>query len=583
MEGIKKLRGLRAPRGFRRKIVLEEANTKKSLTTNAHLQERLEELLVFEILKDGGQRYRNLNLRGLYKYVLAAITNREAVKQARQDSTLLLLKQNTTGGADAPKGGENNNNSPTALISLPKPAIQRHARAQSVGMLSSNRNVEGGPENVAGSEPITFRERLGGYLHPRDMRRLVTPFSANNKPDVIVRRHVMLLNFDPLRAIILRDRLLVLVPDGADSLLSLLERKVRGTTNAEFFSELVENKVVESGFNKKDEATTGSSAHSNPSKGFFGKILLKNGAAGFMSKQSGDPTSLSGHSDATERQNLVATPFLEASEKGDNHSEDAAEGENKEDSGRDGDDDDDGDDEEWDEMQGREWIDLPFELQCLDAVLQCVTELLADDTKQLQEAVHHYVQKVVQPKPANGDDPLTVIRVLDDALKEMTTRVKSFEKSIARCLDEDEDMALMNLSRLLTHPERFIQPVSQDVLEEESDEPELILEAHLQDAMSLSNILSLLRGQIDTSSELLDRQLDATRNKILVANMILMVMTMGFAAVAVAASIFGMNLNSYVQDKAHLFVAVTFSAIAGALCLCIFVFYLLVKTNTLQW
>lgn len=581
MEGIKNLRGLRAPRGFRRKIVLEEpTTTKKSRTTNA-LQERLEELLVFEIFKDGGQRYRNLNLRGLYKHVLAAITNREAVKQARQDSTLGLLKHIGAGPRmDAPAdGGEPSNNSPSS--SIPKPAIRR-SRAQSVGMLSSNRNVEGGPETVAGvgSEPITFRERLGGYIHPRDMRRLVTPFSATNKPDVIVRRHVMLLNFDPLRAIILRDRLLVLVPDGADSLLSLLERKVRGKNEA-FFAEFTENNNVgESGCNKKDEATTGSSAHSNSAKGgFFGKILLKNGAAGFLSKQSGDPTSsLSGHSNATERQSLVAAPVLEGSEKGDNKSNDA-QGEKKEDD----DDVDDGDDEEWDEMQGREWIDLPFELQCLDAVLQCVTELLADDTKVLQEAVHHYVHQVVQPKQANGDDPLIVIRVLDDALKEMTTRVKSFEKSITRCLDEDEDMALMNLSRLLTHPERFIQPVSQDVLEEESDEPELILEAHLQDAMSLSNILGLLRGQIDTSSELLDRQLDATRNKILVANMILMVMTMGFATVAVAASIFGMNLNSYVQEKPHLFLLVTFTAIGGTLCLCIFVFYLLVETKTLQW
>jgi len=53
--------------------------------------------------------------------------------------------------------------------------------------------------------------------------------------------------------------------------------------------------------------------------------------------------------------------------------------------------------------------------------------------------------------------------------------------------------------------------------------------------------------------------------------------------VAVAASIFGMNLNSYVQEKPHLFLLVTFTAIGGTLCLCIFVFYLLVETKTLQW
>jgi hypothetical protein len=86
---------------------------------------------------------------------------------------------------------------------------------------------EGSPQAVQ-HEDLTYRERIGGYLHPRDMRRLVTPFSASNEPALIVRRHVMLLNFDPLRAVILRDRLLVLVPHGADSLLSKLERRVRG-------------------------------------------------------------------------------------------------------------------------------------------------------------------------------------------------------------------------------------------------------------------------------------------------------------------------------------------------------------------
>ena len=60
------------------------------------------------------------------------------------------------------------------------------------------------------------------------MRRLVTPFSASNEPGLIVRRHVMLLNFDPMRAVILRDRLLVIVPDGADSILAQLEKRVWG-------------------------------------------------------------------------------------------------------------------------------------------------------------------------------------------------------------------------------------------------------------------------------------------------------------------------------------------------------------------
>jgi hypothetical protein len=47
---------------------------------------------------------------------------------------------------------------------------------------------------------VSYYERLGGYLHPRDLRRLTTPFSATNEPELVVRRHVMLFNFSPVRA-----------------------------------------------------------------------------------------------------------------------------------------------------------------------------------------------------------------------------------------------------------------------------------------------------------------------------------------------------------------------------------------------
>ncbi len=115
--------------------------------------------------------------------------------------------------------------SSTAAVVLPSPLDHRNDAAGTHNIHHSEQQPH---PPTAATAAVTYRERLGGYLHPRDMRRLVTPFSTSNEPELIVRRHVMLLNFDPLRAIILRDRLLTLVPDGADSLLVLLEQRVRG-------------------------------------------------------------------------------------------------------------------------------------------------------------------------------------------------------------------------------------------------------------------------------------------------------------------------------------------------------------------
>lgn len=130
-----------------------------------------------------------MSVRALYKYVLAAIT--KPFHMSRETASVSTspkeTSQQTTDIEGRARGEERQ-------VDFDVPTADAVAAARLV-------EHEG---------DITYRERLGGWLHPRDMRRLVTPFSASNEPDVIVRRHVMLLNFDPLRAIILRDRLLVL-------------------------------------------------------------------------------------------------------------------------------------------------------------------------------------------------------------------------------------------------------------------------------------------------------------------------------------------------------------------------------------
>ncbi len=60
-------------------------------------------------------------------------------------------------------------------------------------------------------------------LRLRDVRHLDFQFNASCEPSIIIRRNVVLLAIDPIRACIMHDRLLLIVPDGADSLLQTLE------------------------------------------------------------------------------------------------------------------------------------------------------------------------------------------------------------------------------------------------------------------------------------------------------------------------------------------------------------------------
>jgi hypothetical protein len=95
------------------------------------------------------------------------------------------------------------------------------------------------------------------------------------------------------------------------------------------------------------------------------------------------------------------------------------------------------DDEEWEELKKRDWIKLPFELQCVDSVLFCVNEMHARDTKQLVQESSQYIEAIVLQK--NIGDHFQIIRFMKDAHKSLASRVRSFCASLTRVLNEGKD------------------------------------------------------------------------------------------------------------------------------------------------
>ena len=553
-------------------------------------------LLVLELLRDEDQQrnYLTLSLRGLYQHVLDAITTlptesrtttttssgRQSRRQQDQENNVSLPRPD--------KNNSNNNDSLTTTEALPEsdtvgiPARDEetgHGRdlqqqpptsrvvAPASGSSSSSRphrsmhkrasvrTLHVKQQSSSSSSPeeeVTYRERLGGYLHPRDMRKLVTPFSATNEPELIVRRHVMLLNFDPLRAIVLRDRLLVLVPNGADSMLSHLETRVRGGGLDE-----VEASVFDRTSVKQPES--GAKRSLLPQKA--AQTVVKKAAQMFKKRGSSDlPARTSTVSDESST-NETTTAGSQAAPHGHYDMMES----------------------EWNEMTRHEWVNLPFELQCADAVLHVVSNLLAVDTAELQKAIDENIHRLLQSSDHHlSGDPLTVIRAIKDGLSEMSSRVKSFLQSLNRILDDDRHMALMNLSRLLTHPDRYVQPVSQEVLDEESDEPELILEAHLQTALTLTNAIHLMQGQIDSAAALVDQKLDAVRNRLLYANMVISILSLCVGSASLVGSIFGMNLTNFLEDDPNAFRQITFGTVSGAFAMALTIMFYLTYSGTIH-
>lgn len=68
-------------------------------------------------------------------------------------------------------------------------------------------------------------------LRVRDLRRLDFNFNPNEEPSIWVRRHAVMFSVDPIRAIIMGSRVVIIVPPGGmDQILNILERFMGGRT-----------------------------------------------------------------------------------------------------------------------------------------------------------------------------------------------------------------------------------------------------------------------------------------------------------------------------------------------------------------
>lgn len=403
---------------FRRREIQSDTDRFIKKTAAGVLQERLQETLILELHENGNKEYKNMTLRELYASVMRVITQRpgayDNVSSRRSIPTEEHFPTSELGAiSEEASHSTSEQTNPSKLAESPEATTtpqtesmlrnRRRSRATSIDFSTLNRQSSTNPTHT------TYRERLGGYLHPRDMRRLVTPFSSSNEPELIIRRHVILLNFDPLRAIVLRDRVLIFVPDGSDSLLIGLERRVFGGIQE------LENQVFGDLILKKTDQPPRSSA----------KIL------GWMNRNS-NSEDLDVDGENTYYEETESDSWLSTLANDNEDEKDSEEVKNDE---------DDNDFlDEWDDIETRKWIDMAFELIAVDAVLQTVCAMMSDDAKNLIEEAK--VTMSMLAGEVRNKEPIHVsqerLRIRKDEIKETEARVQGFIRAMNLVLDEDE-------------------------------------------------------------------------------------------------------------------------------------------------
>jgi hypothetical protein len=289
------------------------------------------------------------------------------------------------------------------------------------------------------------------FLQYRDLRRLELSYDnvSLEVPKVLVRRHSVLVNIYPLRAIILADRMILLVPDGTDSLLAILGEHMQSFQT----HDIVENRTT--------------------SFGDFGNIYLK---------------KLGG-----EYSNLVS-----------------------------------------------------FECRAYEAVVATVAALQTQEYDVCREladrCIEHFDLSSIVDIEVQED-----MRILKNRVGIMESRTRSSRASLMELIETVEDLSLMHLTRLKSNPSLYNYPLSSEILDIH-EEIEILLEPYVLDFSSLEVKLQFLKTQLTNAEELVLLRLDTSRNRLLIADTTIAVISCAIGIGSYFGQMFGTNFISDIYD-----------------------------------
>lgn len=369
-----------------------------------------DEVLMLEITAGGEQSFKNMRLRDLLDYV-----NAEARK------------------LDSEGGG----------YGVGTKQRDKQEKEKIIGRAGSGSNLA--QANDATDTQDSSYCSAANPLRLRDLRRLETRFDGSDESTLLVRWHAILISLEPIMAIVMTNRLILLVPDGADSLLALVE---------DHMMLWVESKQQ---------------AH---------------------------------------------------------------------------------------EMSGP-IVDTPFEIHAYDAMLTTVSSLLSREYTRFERDVDSVLTLFKQKGLILSVDAQENMRYLKNQASRMLTRLKSFRRALEDLVEDDEDMALMNLTLLRRRPRLYQYPLSSEVLGKH-EEIEELLENYLNDYNSIESKLLYQKQQMQSAEELLRIRLDTARNTLLLVNTQFGILACAIAFGSFVVGGFGMNLVTDLNAIPGLF-AVVFS------------------------
>jgi hypothetical protein len=146
--------------------------------------------------------------------------------------------------------------------------------------------------------------------------------------------------------------------------------------------------------------------------------------------------------------------------------------------------------------------------------------------------------------------------MLKNTVSSQLVKTNAYRRLFKDLVDNDDDVALMNLSLLKEKPNLYIKPLQPEICNAH-EELSILIESYLMDYNTLESKLQFLKAQITNAEELMSFRLDTARNELLIVDMSLAIVMCTLAGGTYISSLFGMNLDSGVEEAQYWFISVS--------------------------
>ena len=213
-------------------------------------------------------------------------------------------------------------------------------------------------------------------------------------------------------------------------------------------------------------------------------------------------------------------------------------------------------------------IGSPFEFRALEALLVTMNYQIEQQLQTDRSQVKAYLERVRKNTTTTNLERLRQVSTSTDFNR---SRIIGIHDAIQTLLKDDLDMANMYLGQLQRHPLLWERQVAMASAHEEI---ECLLEHYLESVDFFRTSYELILGDINSSINVLEIELDASRNKYLKTDLLLNAVSVSFGMGSMLAGAFGMNLTSGHEDSPYWFWTV-FGCICGQAIVMVLLLYAL--------